>query len=161
MSARGVSSPDLSSPDLSARDKSVPGTGSPSIGARDVVARILSGLTAAGVLLSADVHLQLWTEGFRTIHLIGPLFLLNAAGGLVIGVAVVTWRHWLPLLAAVGFGAATLIAFWLSVTVGLLGLKEVATGTPQILAEVAEIVAFLCGLGALLLGRRSTVGPQS
>jgi hypothetical protein len=64
------------------------------------------------VLVSAAVHLDLWdVEGFRRIHIIGPLFLLNVIAGLLIGVVVVAWRHWLPALAAAGFGAATLTAF--------------------------------------------------
>jgi hypothetical protein len=41
----------------------------------------------------------------------------------VIGVLVVSWRHRLPALAAVAFGAATLTAFWLSVKVGLFGFR--------------------------------------
>lgn len=105
------------------------------------------GLAAAGVLLSAEVHFDLWyTDNFRVIDTIGPLFLLNAIGGLVIGLSLLCWRHWLPALAAAGFGAATLIAFYLSVTIGLFNFKEIATGEPQVLAEVAEYVAVVFGL---------------
>ncbi len=113
---------------------------------------VARGLTAAGVLLSADVHFDLWyAGGFRELSTIGPLFLLNSIGGLVVGVALVCWRHWLPPLAAVGFGAATLSAFWVSVTVGLFGLKEIATGEPELLAEGAEIAAIVFGALALWL----------
>ena len=119
--------------------------------ARDRTALVLRGLAAAGVLLSADVHLQLWSEGFSQLPTIGPLFLTNAVVGLLIGVGVLVWRHWLPLLAAVGFGCATLVAFWMSVLVGLFGVRETATGVPQVLAEVAEIVAIGCGVAVLAL----------
>jgi hypothetical protein len=51
----------------------------------------------------------------------------------------VSWRHRLPALAAVAFGAATLTAFWLSVKVGLFGFRESATGSAQVLAEGAAI----------------------
>lgn len=111
------------------------------------------GLTAAGVLLSADVHLGMWADGFRDIRTIGPLFLLNAIGGVAIGVAVVAWRHWLPLLAAAGFGALTLAAFYVSVTRGLFGLHETAGGTQQVLAEISEYVAMIGGALALWLAR--------
>jgi hypothetical protein len=105
------------------------------------------GLAVAGVLLSADVHFDLWyANSFREIDTIGPLFLLNAIGGLLIGLVLLCWRHWLPALAAAGFGAATLVAFYLSVTIGLFNFKEVATGEPQVLAEVAEYVAVVFGL---------------
>lgn len=105
------------------------------------------GLAVAGVLLSADVHFDLWyAGGFRELDTIGPLFLLNAIGGLAIGLVLLCWRHWLPALAAAGFGVATLVAFYLSVTIGLFNFKEVATGEPQVLAEVAEYVALVFGL---------------
>ena len=121
-------------------------TAQPSSISRDALAR---GLAAAGVLLSADVHFDLWCAGgFRDIDKIGPLFLLNAVGGLVIGLAVLVWRHWLPALAAAGFGAVTLIAFYLSISPGLFGLHEQASGEPQVLAEISEYVALVFGLVA-------------
>lgn len=107
---------------------------------------VARGLAVAGVFLSADVHLDLWyAGGYRYFATIGPLFLLNAIGGLLIGLVLLCWRHWLPALAAAGYGAATLVAFYLSVTVGLFGLHEIASGEPQILAEVAEYVALVFG----------------
>jgi hypothetical protein len=120
---------------------------------RSQVIELCRGLAAAGVLLSAVVHLDLWdVQGFRDIPKIGPLFLLDVIAGLVIGVGVLIWRHWLALLLAAGFGAVTVIAFWISVVHGLFGLKEVAHGSSQALAEVAEYVAAAAGLaGAWLL----------
>src|SRR6266496_1446572 len=106
-----------------------------------IAIEIARGLAVAGVLLSADVHLDLWyAQGFRHIATIGPLFLLNAVSGELIGLVVLSWSHWLPALAAAGFGAGTLVAFYLSVSVGLFGLHEVASGQPQVLAQVAEYV---------------------
>jgi hypothetical protein len=102
------------------------------------LSRIGRGLAATGVLLSADVHLVLYFQGFSDIKVIGPSFMLNAVAGIVIGLTLLLWRHWLPLLAAVGFGIATLTAFYLSATVGLFGLHETFGGNQQILAEVAE-----------------------
>jgi hypothetical protein len=110
-------------------------------GMRDFATATSRGLTCAAVLLSAVVHLDLWDQGFRDIHRIGPLFVLNAVAGLVIGAAVLMWRSWLPAVAAVGFGAATVIAFWISVVHGLFGVNEVATGTSEVLAEFAEYAA--------------------
>jgi hypothetical protein len=108
-------------------------------------------LASAGVLLSAVVHLDLWDQGFRDIQTIGPLFLLNVIAGLVIGVALLVWRHWVPAVAAVGFGAATVVAFWISVVHGLFGVKEVATGTPEVLAELADYAAVAFGVAAAVL----------
>jgi hypothetical protein len=118
---------------------------------RDFAIDTSRGFAAAGVLLSAVVHLDLWQQGFRDIHTIGPLFLLNVIAGLVIGVALLVWRHWLPAVAAVGFGLATVIAFWISMTHGLFGVKETASGMPEVLAELAEYAAVFFGLAAAAL----------
>ena len=124
---------------------------------RRVATDVARGLAVAGVLLSADVHLDLWySQGFRDIPTIGPLFLLNAVSGVLIGLVVLSWSHWLPALAAAGFGAGTLVAFYLSVSVGLFGLHEVASGQPQVLAQVAEYVAVVFGgLASWMLWRQS------
>jgi hypothetical protein len=121
------------------------------MGMRDFAMDTSRGLAASGVLLSAVAHLDLWQQGFRDIHTIGPLFLLNAVGGLIIGVALVAWRHWLPAAVAVGFGATTVAAFWISVMHGLFGVKGTATGTPEVLAELAEYAAVFFGLAAAAL----------
>ena len=112
------------------------------------------GLAAAGVLLSGDVHLVLYFDGFSDIKVIGPVFMLNAIGGIVIGLAVLLWHHWLPLLAAIGFGLATLAAFYVSATVGLFGVHETFGGNQVVLAEIAEWVAIAGGTLALLAERR-------
>ena len=112
------------------------------------------GFAAAGVLLSADVHLVLYLDGFSHINVVGPAFLLNAIGGIVIGVALLVWRHWLPLLAAIAFGISTLAAFYISATVGLFGVHETFGGAQVVLAEIAEWVAIAGAVTALLAERR-------
>ena len=106
---------------------------------------------AAAVLVSAAVHLYLWLNGFRDLSIVGPAFLLNAVGGAVIAVLLVTWRSWVPALLTVGFGVSTLGAFILSATVGLFGLHEHWVGWSVWTAAVAEVVAIV--VGALLLVR--------
>lgn len=106
-------------------------------------------LAAAGVLVSAAVHLKLWLDGFRDIPVIGPAFLLNAVGGLVIAVLLVTWRHWIPLVLALGFGISTLGAYLISATVGLFGVHEVWTGVWVVTAEVSEVLAIVTSVLAL------------
>jgi hypothetical protein len=111
-------------------------------------------LTAASVMLSAVVHLELWAGGMRQVAVVGPAFLLNAIGGLVIAVAVLLWRHWLPLLAAIGFGAATLGAFVMSMTVGFFGVREQVWGVGEVLSAVSEVTAIGFALIALVAERR-------
>ena len=129
---------------------------------RNYIIDATRGLAAAGVFLAAVVHLDLWVQGFRSVSTIGPLFMLDFVAGMIIGVGVLVWRHWLPALAAAGFGAATVIAFWISVVHGLFGVKETPTGSSEILAEVAEYSAVAFGLAvAVLLLRQPKPGTQS
>ena len=81
-------------------------------------------VAAVAVWTSAAVHLRLWFDGVRDQHVVGPAFLLNAVGGLVIGILLLAWRHWIPPLLAVGFGISTFSAFVISATVGLFGVHE-------------------------------------
>jgi hypothetical protein len=107
-------------------------------------------LAAAGVLVSAAVHLYLWFDVFRHTHVVGPAFMVNAVGGAIIAVLLVTWRHWIPLVLAVGFGAATFGAFIIATTVGLFGVHEHWTGWEVWTAAASEIVAILAAGTALL-----------
>lgn len=130
-------------------DTTRPGGGSAS-GALGVV----RGVVAAAVLLSADIHLVLYADGFAEIPVIGPLFLVNVVAGLLLGVLVLVWRHWLPAFGAVAFGAATFGAFMLSRTVGLFGIREMLWDVQGVLAAVAEIVAVVGGVVLLVDGVR-------
>lgn len=108
----------------------------------------LRALTAAALLLSADVHLVLYLGGFGQIAVVGQLFLVNVVAGLVLGVAVLLTRHPLALLGAAGFGAVTLGSYFLSRTVGLFGVHEAAWDPQSVLAAVAEFAAVV---GAVLV----------
>ncbi len=106
-------------------------------------------VAAVAVLVSAAIHLWLWFDGYRDIEVIGPAFMLNAVAGVVIAVLLLVWRHWAPLLLAVGFGAATLGAFVTSTTVGLFGVNERWTGGYVWAAAVSEAVAIVAGIVAV------------
>lgn len=110
----------------------------------------LCAVTALAVLVSGIVHLWLYFDGFSGIRLIGPMFLLNAVAGLVIAVALLVWRSWLPAFLAAGFGAATFAGYLISRTVGLFGVHEVVWDLSSVLAAVAEVVALVGGALVLL-----------
>jgi hypothetical protein len=60
------------------------------------------------------------------------------------------WRHWVPLLLAIGFGASTLGAFVISATVGLFGVHELWTGGAVLTAATSEVVAVVACVVALV-----------
>lgn len=107
---------------------------------------VLRAVTSAAVMLSGVVHLELWAQGMSALSVVGPAFLVNAVAGLVLGVVLPLWEHWLPLLLAAGFGAATLGAFVLSTTVGFFGVHEQWRGAAVWLAAVSEGLAIVLGL---------------
>jgi hypothetical protein len=103
-------------------------------------------VAAAAVVVSGVVHLKLWFDGTRHLDVIGPAFLVNAVAGLVIAILLLAWRHWVPLLLAVGFGTSTLGAFVISATVGLFGVHEHWRGGPVWASAVSEVMAAVAGL---------------
>lgn len=106
-------------------------------------------IAAAAVLISAAIHLILWFDGMREDDIVGPAFMLNAVGGAVIAVLLVTWRHWVPPFLALGFGLSTLAAFVISTRVGLFGVSSTWSGWEAWTAAIVEVVAIVTG--ALLL----------
>jgi hypothetical protein len=105
-------------------------------------------VAAAAVLVSGYVHLKLWMDGMKEEDVVGPAFMLNAIGALVIAVLLVTWQHWIPLLLTVGFGASTLAAFIISATVGLFGVEESFSGGYQWTSIITEAAAVVLGVWA-------------
>ncbi len=112
-------------------------------------------VTAAAAIVSAVVHLVLWLDSYRDIEVIGPAFLVNAVAGVVIGVLLLVWRHWVPAFLVAGFGASTLGAFVVSATVGLFGVQEQWRGGWVWTAAVSEVV---CIVGGLVLLRATWPG---
>lgn len=122
-------------------------------------------LLAAALLTSAGVHLERWFAGYRSLisviggqqyHIIGPLFLVNTVAGVVLAIAVLALSHWLPLLAAAGFGAGTLAAFIAYSTVGLFGPPApLVWNAPELTAALAEALCVVFVTVLLIQRRRS------
>jgi fluoride ion exporter CrcB/FEX len=114
-------------------------------------------LAALAVLTSAAVHLILWFQGMRDVHVIGPSFLVNVAAGVAVAALLLRWRHWLAGALAAGFGAGTLGAFTMVSTVGLFGDHEKWQGPYVFTAAAAELVAIVAGLAVV----RSEIGATA
>lgn len=120
---------------------------------------------AALLVATAGIHLYLWQDGYRSIHVIGPLFLLNAVGGAAaaLGLLLAPARL-LPMAAALGglLELGTLGGLLVSTTVGLFGFTESwqAELVPQ--SVVVETTGALLLLGyaasAWWRGRRTVAG---
>jgi len=110
----------------------------------------LRSLAAAAVLSSVAIHLTFWFQGMRSVHVIGPAFLVNVAGGIVIAGLLVRWRHPAAGALAACFGMATLGAFTLASTIGLFGDHERWAGFSVFAAATVEILAIVIGLSVML-----------
>lgn len=111
---------------------------------------------AACVVVSGVVHFQRWRTGMRYVDVVGPAFLVNAVAGVVIGVLLLTWRHWIPLFLAFGFGAATLGAFVVATSpVGLFGVHSQWNGLAEWTCAITEALAIVLGPIALVVERQS------
>lgn len=106
---------------------------------------------AAALLVAAAgaIHLYLWFDYFHRVHVVGALFLANAAAGLALGAALLARRDVRVLLAAGGYAAGTLVAFAVSTRWGLFGYRETFWGSWQEAAGGVELAAMV--LVALLL----------
>ncbi|WP_347057460.1 hypothetical protein ABC795_12205 [Blastococcus sp. HT6-30] len=98
----------------------------------DLLTWILHVAGAALLAAMAWIHLDLWFDGYRTIEVIGPGFMLNAIAGFALAVALlVVPRRLLWPVAALGAPtvSGSLAALLLSTTVGLFGFVE-STAAP-------------------------------
>src|SRR3954447_11464708 len=88
------------------------------------ILRILGAILLAGL---AAIHLYLWQQGYDSIDVIGPAFLLDTVlgfGGALL--LLITPLRWLPVAAVLGalLCLGTLAALVVSTTVGLFGFVE-------------------------------------
>ena len=68
----------------------------------------LLAVAGAGLLVwSGVLHLQLWSEGYRSISVIGPLFLVQGIASIVLAVALVAFRRLVLLAASATLGAGS------------------------------------------------------
>jgi len=115
-------------------------------------------VTGAGLLIAAAaIHLDLYLTGYRSIPVIGGLFLLQVIVGFLLGAVVLATGSRLAAAAGAVFALATLGGYLLSVWAGLFGFKEVRT-TAGIAAGVMEVAAF-AALAALAARPRPSGRP--
>ena len=129
---------------------------------RLAASEVLRALVCACLMVSAVVHLDLWATGMRSVDIVGPAFLLNGVGGIVLGVLALLWRHRLPLLGAIGFGVASLGAFVLATTPsGFFEVHSRWSGIPEWLAAISEVGVIALGIVTVVVERRPATAPTS
>lgn len=127
--------------------------------------------SAAAVLVLAGgiIHLRLDTSWPN--NNVELMWRLNSAGSAAIAIAVVVWRHWLPVLAGLCLVNGTLFAFGLSRTDSGIPFTDVDgqsfleirwNPSPEaalsVVVEIAAAVLLLILLPAAVASRRLDIG---
>ena len=124
-------------------------------------ARLLTAAAGATLAASGGVHAQLYLDGYRYVHVVGVLFLLQAAASFGVGALLLAGVFLAPpaliQLAAVGTALGALAGFVASRTIGVFGfiehgLQPAPEALISILAECATVAALL-GAGYLSVRR--------
>jgi hypothetical protein len=112
---------------------------------------------AALLVWSGVIHIQLWSDGYRDISVIGPLFIVQGVGSIVFAVVLVVFRR-LALLAAGAVAlVATAVGLLLSVYISLFGYRE-SLAVPY--AESSLVVEFT-GAAVLLVAAAIVLAARS
>src|ERR1700685_4768947 len=83
-------------------------------------------VAGAGVLAATwGIHLDLYLTGYRSIPVIGWLFLLQVIAAFGLALAVLASGSRLAAAAGAGVGLSTLGGYLLSVWIGLVGVQSV------------------------------------
>jgi hypothetical protein len=114
-------------------------------------------LGAAAVLVVGAVHLeQYFGVHFQVVPVIGPLFLLNFIGSVVIAAGLLLPLHRLHGLLALGgiaVGVVSFVFLELSEHGGIFGFQDYGYRAAIVVALAAEAVAAVLLAGYLLLRR--------
>ena len=120
------------------------------------IAALVLRLVCAGLLIwVAAIHLHLWTEGYRDIPTVGPLFLADAVGGFLLAAVLLVWPRPLAGLLGAGFMISTLGGLIVSLNFGLFGFRESTEASfviETIILESVGALALLAWTGAVWRG---------
>jgi hypothetical protein len=107
-----------------------------------IAARTVLRWAGAALLLGmAFLHGRLWVQGYRSIDVIGPLFVLDSVLAVVAAAAVLlVRRRYLPVVALAGaaLAAGTAGGLLLSTRVPLFGFQESLAAQDAVLSLLVE-----------------------
>jgi hypothetical protein len=124
----------------------------------------LAAIGAAFLVWSAVIHLELYGDGYSDISIIGPLFLAQGIGCIVLGLAIVAFRSLALLAAGAVAGAATAVGLLLTVHVGLFGYTEslsVPYATLSLAVEFTAAFVLVLATGLLALGAHARTADST
>ena len=121
----------------------------------------LAVIGAALMVWSGVIHLQLWSDGYRSISVIGPLFLIQGVAGIALAVVLAVFRRVILMASGAVMMAATGAGLLLSAGIGLFGFQEslaVPYAGSSLVVEFAS-AAVLAAASAIVLAARPGSRP--
>jgi hypothetical protein len=127
---------------------------------RNMAFRIAAAIALA---VSGGIHLRLYRDGYRDIHIdrvlgvdLGRSFAIAIVAATVISVLLVAATLWhrsetIVSIMGIAYAAGALVAYGLSRTVGLLGFDEDRWSTEALISKPIELAAIVL-LGITLVG---------
>ncbi len=117
-------------------------------------------VTAALVAVIAGVHFQQYVDFMSEVPTVGVLFLLNAAGGAGLALALASADRILRRLAAlgsVGLALGSLVSIVIALEGSFFGYQEPTLRLPIVIAILAEIALLPVAVAQL---RRERTAPR-
>ena len=124
-------------------------------------ANVLAVAGAALMVWSGVIHLELWSDGYRSISVIGPLFLIQGIGGIALAAVTAVFRRVVFMAAGAVMMAATAAGLLLSAGIGLFGYQE-SLAVPYAMSSLAVEfagAAVLAAASAIVLAARPGSRP--
>jgi hypothetical protein len=113
---------------------------------------------AALMVWSGVIHLQLWSDGYRDIPVIGPLFGIQGIASIALALPLVVFRRLALLAAGAVLLAATAVGLLLSAGIGLFGYTESLAvpyaGTSLVVEFTGAAVLLVAAIITLISNRR-------
>ena len=117
---------------------------------------------AAAVLVVGLQHARLFHRGYAEVAVVGPLFVMNALGSLVMVLALLARRVWVFVLGALAICVPSLASIAAShSSIGFLGFREGgydADALVIVVAEVAVVVFAIAGAAGAARSRSAGDG---
>jgi len=121
-------------------------------------------LAAIAVGLAGIEHARLFHRGYDHVEIVGPLFILNAIGSMIVIAMLVLQRVWLFVLGALSIVVPSLVSIYISHTSGFFGFREGGYDEATTLIVAAELAAsalLALGAGATFIALRRRAGDSA
>jgi hypothetical protein len=127
-------------------------------------ATFILAMAAALLVVSAVLHLDLWSSGYRSIPTIGWLFLAQGIATPIIALVLLLTRWLVAVIIALATMVGTLGGFILATTVGLFGFRDgfaAPFASITFETEIAAIVLLVVGGTVVVRSRRTVEESES